>query len=184
MVLKFMGVRDLGLYSLALMVGPALGLLPTSVAQIMYPRMAESYGRTGNVREMFNLARWPTLLLATAMIPIALVCWHLLPIVTPLLLPRYTEGVRAAQWAIVPGFLLSAVVPFSFFNVVKRQDLYGTAILSGIAAYFGTLYVLVRHGSYLAAFPQAMTIGCSVFLLFSYASLYYLIRSCDRASPC
>ena len=176
LVLKYMGTRGLGLYSLSLMAGSAISLLPTSVAQMVYPRMAEAYGRSGNIREVLTIAQRPTIFLVAIMMPIALACWHVLPVMAPVLLPRYTAGIRAAQWSLVCASVLAVDVPVILFAVVKRQDLYGVATLAGVGTYFGSLQVLSRHGRYLAAFPQAMTTGYGVFLLLSYTFMYCLVR--------
>jgi hypothetical protein len=61
----------------------------------------------------------------------------------------------------------------SVFNVVRRQDLYTYAILAGIAAYGGSLLVLLRGGVSLQDFPQAMLIGRVVYLLLSY---WFIVR--------
>ena len=64
----------------------------------------------------------------------------------------------------------------SVFNVVRRQDMYLAALGCGIAAYVVALLVLEPDAD-LTAFPQAMLVGRTVFLIVSYLLVVRLQRS-------
>ena len=75
LVLGYMGKQGLGLYAVVLVAGGALELLPTAVSQVLYPRMAEQYGRTGRLGDMIRMSIKPTLLSVLGMIPMVVVGW-------------------------------------------------------------------------------------------------------------
>ena len=64
----------------------------------------------------------------------------------------------------------------SVFNVVRRQDMYLAALGCGIAAYVVALLVLGPDAD-LTAFPQAMLVGRTVFLIVGYLLVLRLQRS-------
>jgi O-antigen/teichoic acid export membrane protein len=176
LVLHYLGMEGLGLYALALMVAPALQLLPDALAQISYPRMAEEYGRTGRLVDLCRIVQRPIFWLTLGMAPIVLLAWFILPPLANFLLPKYVDGLAAAQWALISSGLMSLAPICNAFNVIKRQDLYVVAIVLGLAAYFVSLMWLIRHQVALVAFAQAMVLGKVVFLGMCYFTLNYLKR--------
>jgi O-antigen/teichoic acid export membrane protein len=173
LVLKFAGTQGLGFYQVAILSSTALGLLPSALGQISYPRMAKEYGRTHSLEPLLQIVKKPTFLLVIGMIPIVTACWFILPPVIRLALPRYTEGIPAAQWALIAAAMLSFAPVNNVFNVIKRQDIYAFAIVTGMATYGASLLWLTRDNTYLAAFPQSMIIGRGLFLVVCY---FYILR--------
>ena len=176
LVLCYTGQRGMGLYALVLVAGGTLDLLPGAVAQILYPRMAEDYGRTGDRRRLLHIAVKPIALTALGMIPIIAVSWWLVAPAMRLLLPNYVEAVPAMRWALLFPFVDSFTSLHLIFNVVRRQGLYAVSIVTGMAAYVGCLLWLVRNGATLVAFPQAMLVGQTIFVIGCYFMVFYLME--------
>jgi O-antigen/teichoic acid export membrane protein len=180
LVLHYAGTEGMGLYAIVLMAGTTLDLLPLAVAQVAYPRMSEQYGRTENIHDVLRIARKPTLFAIVGMVPMIVAGWWLAEPVVRWAVPDYTAAVPAARWCLLVPLLNCLAPPINVFNVVRRQDLYVTAIVLGMATYLGSLMWLIRDGVSLIAFPQAMLIGRSVFVLACYAFVAYL-RYADGA---
>lgn len=171
-----MGEDSLGLYGMVVMAVGMVELLPGAVTQVVYPRMAELYGRTGTVHGLLGMTVKPILLTAVGMIPIILVaCWLVGPAMR-LVLPQFADAVPAMRWALLVPWFSSFNSINNVFNVVRRQDLYVIAILLGLAAYGGCLAWLLRGGVTLVAFPQAMLVGQAVFIVCCYVLAVYLVR--------
>lgn len=168
LVLKFVGTKGLGLYQLGCMAGQGIEVLPLALAQICYPRMAEEYGRTGSLDAVLKVIRRPIAMMSLGMIPLVLLAWFALPSLVNALLPKYVDGVPAAQWMFLSAAILSLSPVCDVFSVTKRLGLYVTAIIVGMAFYAVALYLLTRAGLTLEAFPQAMLSGRVAYLLFSY----------------
>jgi O-antigen/teichoic acid export membrane protein len=164
----------MGLYAIVFMAGMALDMLPQAVLQVMYPRMAEQYGRTGRLHDLLRMARKPILFTTIGMIPTIAVAWWLAEPSIRLLVPAYVGAIAAVRWRVIDSLLTCFQPVNHVFNVVRRQDLYLVAIVLGMAAYLGSLKWLIRDGVSLAAFPQAMLIGRVVFVAASYAFVGYL----------
>ena len=132
LVLKFAGPKGLGLYALAVMAGTTLEMLPMAVSQVIYPRMAERFGRTGKLGELVRMSLKPTVVTVAGMAAVAAVAWWLVGPVVGIVLPKYI-GRRPRR----------AMGPFGrggeqFWDSVERvqrrarQDLYAVAIVLGM----------------------------------------------------
>jgi O-antigen/teichoic acid export membrane protein len=174
LVFTYMGKHGMGLYAMVLVVGTTLEIIPNAVGQVLYPRLAEHYGRNDDRRVLFGMATKPLLLATLGMIPVVAVCWWLVGPATQWLLPNYIDAVPAMRWVmLVP--LVGCLTPISLiFNVVRRQDLFATSLIIGIAVYAGCLLWFVRDGAALTDFPQAMLVGQTVFTGFCYLLAFRL----------
>jgi O-antigen/teichoic acid export membrane protein len=174
LVLRFAGVEGMGLYSMALLTGATIELVPSAVSQVLYPRMAQQYGRNDSVDELLRIAWKPMIITAAGLTPVIAVAWWLSEPVVGWVVPAYVGAVPAIKW----GLLVPLVGCFgpvnSLFNVVRRQGLYVLAILLGMVCYGGSLMWLSRNGVSLVAFSQAMLVGQLGFMLSCYVFIAYL----------
>jgi O-antigen/teichoic acid export membrane protein len=177
LVVSYLGTASFGLYALAVMLAGIVRLLfYHSVSHVVYPCLAEEFGRTGDLGRLLKIVRRPTAYLALGMVPVVAVGWLALPPVTAWLFPQYGAGVPAAQWALVAAGILSLSPPCLIFAVLNRPHLYALGAVSGVVVYGVSVLWLGRGGMYLEAFPQAMVLGNAGYILVSYALLFYFVR--------
>jgi O-antigen/teichoic acid export membrane protein len=176
LVLHFTGTEGMGLYAVVLVAAATMELLPGAMLQIMYPRMAQQYGRTENVRDLIRMTVKPMLLGAAGMIPLILVAWLLVGPAVRLVLPNYVEAIPAMQWALLIPLTSCFGQVNHVFNVVRRQGLYVIAILCGMGCYLGSLAWLLNDGVSLVAFPQAMLAGRVVYILLCHGLVIRLVH--------
>lgn len=177
LVLKLGGTRMMGLYSMVVMAVAALEILPGAVAQVFYPRMTEQFGRGESLRTLLRGVARPIAVTVTAVVPAIFILWWMVGPVTRFLIPQYVDAVPAIQWALPLCFVRCFEPALAVFTVVRRQNLRLVGIVTGIAAYAGSLLLLVRDGFQLTAFPQAMIIGRALYVLVCYGLIYYLLRT-------
>lgn len=176
LLLTWMGKKELGLYSIALLASSTLILIPQSLSQIVYPRMSEMLGKGKDIKSLFNFIMKPALLVTVAMLPIVLIGWWVLPVVTAKLLPNYIAGVEAGQWALLQVLVLSSASVNNVFTVVKRQDLYLISAALGFAAYYIALMYFKQQGLMIVHFSQAILLGKFIFMVLSYVFLGFLLK--------
>ncbi|MCE5268677.1 MAG: oligosaccharide flippase family protein, partial [Planctomycetaceae bacterium] len=123
LVLRYTGTEGLGLYSVALMAVTALEILPLAVTAVLYPRLAEQYGRTGKVRGLLDAAWKPIVLTFLGMTLVTAAGWVLVGPVVQILAPKYVDAVPVVQWSLLIPLLTSLAPVSLMFNVVRRQDL-------------------------------------------------------------
>ncbi len=174
LVLKYRGVHGLGLYAVALMAGTSIELIPNSLSVICYPRMAEEYGRTGSLRALTQIVKKPMVYLSLAYVVLALVSWFAVPPAIQLLTPKYVDSIKTVQWTCIASSLLALTPINSIFIVIKRLDLYFTAIIAGIGAYVISVLSLYRYEHDLSVFPKSLIVGRTLFLLICYSLVKYL----------
>lgn len=113
-----------------------------------------------------------------------IVAWAFVGPVTRLVVPAYAGAIPAMRWALLIPLVSSFQAINSVFNVARRQDLYIVAIVLGMVAYAGSLFLLTRHGVSLVAFPQAMLIGRAFYMVISYLFILRLrSKELARAAP-
>ncbi len=179
-VFEILGRRDMGFYAMVVVAGTTLEMLPLAVSQVIYPRMAEQYGRTHELGGVLRMALKPMLATFVGMLPLVLLGWWLARPLTQLLLPKYVGSVPAVQWALLPPLLSSLFPIHNVFNVVRRQDLDVIGTLIGMLAYFHALTLLFQDGAAVIQFPRAMLVGRGVHLIACYALLIPLTVSASR----
>ncbi len=168
LVLRFTGTKGMGLYSIVLLAASALDVVPQSVGQVLYPRMAEEYGRSGSLLPVLRILRKPVMFTVVGLVPLVVAGWFLIGPVLELVIPDYVDAAPAARWALLLVFA-SAVMPItSVFNTIRRQDLFAAALAVGVAAYAGTLVWLIHDHVDLVSFSQALLVGRVVFVVVCY----------------
>lgn len=164
LVLKYTHARGLGLFSIANLAASSVGLFPLALSQVVYPKMAEEYGRTGRVAPLVGMTVKPTLVTLGFTVAVVVVAWFALPPMIRIVLPKYVEGTAAAQWQVASVVILALTPVNNVFVVTKKLLRYGVAIGCGMAGYYGALRWLLRDEVRLEAFPQAMIVGRTVFV--------------------
>jgi O-antigen/teichoic acid export membrane protein len=174
--LSKLGYAGMGLYSLAFQAGLAMEMLPQAISQVLYPRMSQEYGRTGEVAPLLRMSLMPMLTTFAIMLPLTVLGWLLTPPLVRLLLKDYVAAIPAMQWALLPPLLSSLAPIHNVYNVVRRQDIEVIGIVAGMAVWIGTLLWLLHGKPVLVAFPQALLVGRSVYLVALYFLLIPLVR--------
>jgi O-antigen/teichoic acid export membrane protein len=175
LVLNYLGKEGLGLYQMVVVAATTMELVPLAVGQVVYPRMAEQFGRTHQLSGLLGMAVKPMLVTAAAMVPLVIVGWWLAEPLTRIVMPKYLAAVPAMKWALLAPWCSSFGVILNAYNVVRRQGLYAVTIVLGMASYTGILFWLIRGGASLVAFPQAMLVGRVVYLAAGYVFLLPLV---------
>jgi O-antigen/teichoic acid export membrane protein len=176
LVLSNTGTHGMGLYAMVSMSSGAMMLLPSSLSQVIYPRMAELFGRGASMVDLCRIAIKPMLLSVVCIGPLVVIAWWLVEPATRLIVPKYVEAVPAMQWALLQPVVTCFAPINNVFNVVRKQKLYLAAILFGMAVYGVSLMLLIRGSVSLVVFPQAMLIGYTAHIFASYTFLFYLQR--------
>jgi O-antigen/teichoic acid export membrane protein len=144
-VLGFLGMEQLGIYTMATTALAVLLMAPSLVSNFMYPKLAEHYGATGRVSELVPLLKRIIRLNLLSTVPIAAVTLAILYFyIVPVYLAAYMSGREAM--AII--FLAAVFYPLGtgfgdFFNVIGMQQVYLRNIATGFVVNAGVGLLLV-----------------------------------------
>lgn len=171
LVFSYTGTHGMGLYTMVTMASAAMMIIPQSLSQVIYPRMAELFGRGASIFDLCKLTFKPMLLSAICMAPLSVLAWWMVEPVTRLIVPQYIDAVPAIKWALIQPVIACFSPINNIFNVIRKQKLYLYAILCGIIFYGVSLMLLISANTSLIVFPQAMLIGYTIFIVVSYITL-------------
>lgn len=174
-VLKFLGVSQLGHYTLAILCVSVLSLFPAIIGQQMYPRMAFRYGETGNKKSLGPMIIRQTWLAIVVTVPIILLTFVFLPWLVEYILPEYKQGVLPAQILLIGLlFIPMAGGAANFLNTVNKQVYYlavqAVAILLNISL---SILLVETYGLTGVAVGAAITYGLYMLLLNSVCFFIY-----------
>ena len=118
-LLRYGGVEQVGLYTLALTAFSAFQVIPISIAHYVYPRMSHHFGRTNNPRILWGMAWKTNVIMAACMLPLAIVGSFLLPTAVRFLFPKYVSGIPAAEIALFTGVAYGATLGTNALSSMK-----------------------------------------------------------------
>lgn len=175
MIFAFGGALSFGLYSLSTIVEGTLKVIPTSFGGVIYPRMSIMYGEGKSVSEIVKANIKPLIFQFGFMLLVAVAGCLLLPVIVPYILPKYVEGIRAAQWMMFIPVALSFGSINHIYNVTKKQQLYFVSLITGVIV--GTAYIFIKYtisGFDLVIFPQGLLLGKIIQQLLSIFFIRFL----------
>ena len=121
----YLGTTQLGYYSLTIIVGSIVTMLPKVLAEQIYPRMAETFGSTSDFR---LLKKWilGQIVSSAAILALAvMVVFFALPPLVRVFLPAYKPGITAMRISLVGFLFLPLAGAFgNFLNTVGKQTYY------------------------------------------------------------
>jgi len=157
------GALNFGLYSLSTIIQSAVGVIPMAFSKVIYPRMAIMLGEGKPVSQILKANLKPLYFQFGLMLVTALVGCFLLPLVIPFILPKYVDGIVAAQWMLFVPVVQSFGSLNNIYNVIKRQKWYFLSLVTG--AVIGSFFILWKIKTtdfHLEIFPQGLLLGTAI----------------------
>lgn len=103
---SLLGASAVGYFGFGLSLAGLLGLLPTVVARVLYPKVSKQFGVESDPDAMKALVLGPTLALAALMANLQLLLLASMPIIYNTVLPKYQPGLAAGQILLLGSFFL------------------------------------------------------------------------------
>ena len=157
-VLDHFGAGSLGRYALATRIA-SVGLLVSSViADQMYPRIAECYGRTGNPSALRPLMLQQQRMMLGIMIPVVTLVFIAAPGVMTRFFPVYAASAPLLRIFLVGYLFLCGSQPLGVvLNVLRRQGAYLTVQGICLAGLFAACLATIRLGGGLVAVAETVS---------------------------
>lgn len=173
LIIKFLSLASLGLYSLTKMVHQTTLLAVPLVAQVMYPRFAEKYGETRDYRSLRQHLERPMLVLSH-FIPFMIgLMIFILPVFIRNLLPRYVEGIPAVQFYCGGLFFYSLLgMPANFLITTNKMLPYILFLLLTIATQVGLSVAFIKWGWGINGVALGTTISFMTLAIFLISYVY------------
>lgn len=144
LIINFLGSEQLGYYALGPLVLAALTYVPATINQVIYPKLGERYGATGEARSVAGYVIRPTVITAYLMALVLGGAYLGLPLLLHLL-PKYKAGLPAARILFAGFYFLSLVgASANLLVTINRQMQYlvtlCAAIVLGLLLNFAAIF--------------------------------------------
>ncbi|MCL5884411.1 MAG: oligosaccharide flippase family protein [Deltaproteobacteria bacterium] len=139
---------SLGFYAIGIMASNLLGMVPTSAANVLYPRMLEQYAATKDYAAVGGLLLNPVRAMAALMIFLTALAAIFVPMVIRLFLPQYAPSIPLIE-ILVPGAYFLAIAPIAGCYVVAvnlQRALIAVQVVAIVACL--ALYGVFLHAGY------------------------------------
>ena len=141
----------------------ALAVLPTSIYQIIYPRMANKYGKSNSINSLKNLAFKPQILLAFGLIPVFIIITLCIDPFVEFVLPKYTAGIPAAKWMVLVVYFRCLGGPQDVLAVVGDLIPYGLCTVLCAFIFWIIVLLLKDTGLGMQVVPIGLAISTLIF---------------------
>ena len=142
-----LGTTSLGFYTLATMVKTYAWTVPSVIGVVMYPRLQERYGATGDPLHLKNMFLFPLIVLA-AFTPIFIGCLFFgTQFLAYTILPDYASGLASVRIIVIGTFFLAITLPAAQLMITLNKQLLLVAVSGvGVALAWGLNVLLIRSG--------------------------------------
>ena len=147
MIVKIIGIEQLGLYSVALLAYTYLNSFPNSIGIVLIPNFHQKFGETEKAESLKNYLEKSSQVFETIMPLLIATGWFLLPYFAQLVLPDFAGSIPPMKYLITSVFWVALIDPYSYFLVVIRKQAMLLPIVggAGVIAFFANLFSLT-HG--------------------------------------
>lgn len=147
MIAGIVGVRELGLYSVALMAYSYLHNLPNSIGIVLIPNFHQKFGETDKAEGLRDYLAKSSQVFETVMPLLIATGWFLIPYFARLVLPDFEGSIPPMKYLITSVFFVALIHPYSYFLVVIRKQVLLLPIIGSacVLAFLFNLYAL-KHG--------------------------------------
>jgi O-antigen/teichoic acid export membrane protein len=129
-------VEMVGLYAPASAMIGLMTMVPSAIAQYVYPRMSHRLGETGDPRSLWPMA-WKTSFAFMAFaVPVLVVAFFAVPPLIRAFLPEYVQAVPSVKWTLVSGVFLGASISVNALNSLKAWRWMSVYTLARLAMSF------------------------------------------------
>ncbi len=172
-----LGETKLGYYALAIMASNLLGLVPSSVSSVLYPRMLERFAINQDPTAVGSLLLGPMRALAALMVIIICGAALGLPLLIEMAVPKYLPSIPVMEVLILGAFFLAmSYIPGSYLVSVNKQNwLIGIQIVASLFVFLMDS-LLLRAGFGVLGVAIGTAIGYAVYGMgYAWASVYLAI---------
>ena len=175
-IANMLGPKELGFYSIAIMVSGYIFSIPTTFSIVMFPRFQESYALKDNIVDIRNFVNTPTEILSYFIAIIIGFAFLILPPLVMIILPRYIEGIAALNILLFGTFFISLTHMPNQFLITLNKQLYIVPLVFFVVAIGGLLdylFIKLGYGINGVALGTGMANLLYYFLILGYAMLHY-----------
>lgn len=165
-ILGFINTEALGIYSIAQMAFSYIMLIPSAMSQLFYVKLGKVYGANKDIKELNGIAVKYTLILALVVSYIIIGVYFFIEPIVAWFMPKYADGVRAAQLLLLGLAVYSpTIVSSNILTILKKN----AALLRG------SIYLCILN--IVCSALLVMLLGAKIENVALGTAISYLIRT-------
>jgi len=178
-----MSKEDLGIYAVQSYIANTIMLVPSAVSIVLYPRVMETYGKTGIPSDLERYLTQPTLIMSYLACPLLGILFLALHLPIKWLLPKYVLAIVPGQILILAiFFMVIARMPANMLISLNRQKL--LLALTGISVLVGAVadYIFIRIGEGIIGVAVGTSLGFIVYSSLTMVSSLHAVKMSIKRS--
>jgi len=178
-----MSKEDLGIYAVQSYIANTIMLVPSAVSIVLYPRVMESFGKTGTHSSLERYLTQPTLIMSYLACPLLGILFLALHLPIKWLLPKYVLAIIPGQILILAiFFMVIARMPATVLIALNRQNL--LLALTGISVLVGAVadYIFVRIGGGIIGVAAGTSLSLIIYSSLTMASSLHVLKMSIKRS--
>lgn len=172
LMLKFGGVKWIGLFAIAVTIREGISILPQSAYQVIMPRVVETYAREGGVRNVTQRSFQAAGILVFLMVIVVLVISVLLSYFIQYFIPKYIDGLPLMKVCLWFSVVQAASLPVSTLFASGSSWLYGRCILCGFIIFLLATWLLIPFVGDVIAIAVGSLIGRITRIIMAYYDIW------------
>ena len=141
-LIEYLGVRALGLFSPALAILLIGRMIPKIMGSYIYPKMSKMYGQSNQKRDLWEINIKSSIFSTFLSIPVVLTIYFLLPLLFEYVFPLYKDAYNATTIILFSVVLIVPQMAYNALNSVKAYKTMTVVVIFKLILYwFVTLLV-------------------------------------------
>lgn len=146
-LLQYLGITALGLFSPALAILLVGRMLPKILGSFVYPKMSKKFGETGSRKQVWKINFKASMLTTVLAIPVAGVLYFLLPVLFEYVFTEYGEALKATSIILLSVVFVIPQMAYNGLNSIKAyKSMVSVTILKLLIYWFVILLVFKNIG--------------------------------------
>ena len=162
-ILTFLGTEQLGFYSVAYLASSTISLVPATISQLHYPKLALLFGNSARVADLGTFVEQPAFAAVLLTTWVGMVGYWLSAGLIEFLMPAYLPGLASARIVLVScAFTSMGATSANLLTTIGRQKLYLALAIPACSLALVATFGAASSGGGIAA--VALASGCVSWL--------------------
>lgn len=167
-ILKFLNMEQLGVYSVALLGFSTMVIFPQSLAQVFYVKLSRKYGNQKDENILFKDTAKFTKIIASITTIVTVFAYYLLPIFISYCMPMYKDCVKSSQFILLGVSLYGGTLLFgNVLSVLKKNSvlIISTIVLCALNLVLSSIAVILSPKIESVAIATSISYGIYALIL-------------------
>ncbi|MGD9731521.1 MAG: lipopolysaccharide biosynthesis protein [Desulfamplus sp.] len=180
LLLQWCGIKELGLFSVAVVMREGLSVLSKAVHQVLTPHVVETYSRRGKLGAATKQCILISFFLIPVMIVFVILASLCIEFFIPVFIPKYVEGIAIMKLSLWMTVVSAASLPLNVLFATGKAWLYGRGVLIGLLSFLVFSIIFSSSLGGMVAVVFGSLIGRSMRVVVCYLELYWIVLKESR----